>query len=138
MSIDKIMNYFNVNNTMEILLAFLLFMIFFVLIKMTLNPRDTFDLKDLVSVDGKLDEKKFTRFGAWVISTWGFVYILVSDVRNLPEWYFAAYMGAWVFNVIADKYVNGGRRTDPPQSSINPPVRPPYIPNNRYEDPPKY
>lgn len=106
MSFDKIMNYFTTANTMEMLLALLLGMIAITLVRMSCNPNDEFDLKDLVSVNGKLDEKKFTRFGAWVISTWGFVYILVSDVKNLPEWYFVGYMGAWVLNVIADKYVN--------------------------------
>ena len=73
--LDKIMNYFTVANTMEILLALLIFIVIFILVKMSLNPDDEFDLKDLVSVDGKLDEKKFTRFGAWVLSSWGFVYL---------------------------------------------------------------
>lgn len=91
---------------MEMLLALLIFLVIVTMVRMTLNPRDSFDLKDLVSRDGKLDEKKFTRFGAWVISSWGFIYILVSDVKNLPEWYFVGYMGAWVLNVIADKYFN--------------------------------
>ena len=100
MTIDKIMNYFTTANTMEILLALLIFMIVVVMIQMTRNPHDSFDLKDLVSTDGKLDEKKFTRFGAWVISTWGFVYILVGDIKSLPEWYFVGYMGVWVTNAI--------------------------------------
>ena len=68
------------------------------------NPDDAFDIKDLVSKDGKLDEKKFTRFGAWVVSTWGFVYLIVND--KLSEWYFIGYMGAWVANAILDKFAN--------------------------------
>jgi len=32
------------------------------------------DLKDLICKDGQLDEKKLTRLGAWIVSTWGFVY----------------------------------------------------------------
>lgn len=106
MTFESVMNYFTANNTMELLLALLLVMIIITMIQMTRNPNDTFDLKDLVSTDGKLNEKKFTRFGAWVISTWGFVYILVSDVKNLPEWYFVGYMGAWVANAIFEKYVD--------------------------------
>ena len=31
------------------------------------------DVKDLICKEGRLDEKKFTRFGAWIVSTWGFV-----------------------------------------------------------------
>lgn len=76
------------------------------MIAMHRNPEDSFDIKDLVSKDGKLDEKKFTRFGAWVISTWGFIYLIVSNPTTFPEWYFMGYMGVWVANAIFDKYVN--------------------------------
>lgn len=61
------------------------------------------DLKDLVCKDGRLDEKKFTRFGAWIVSTWGFVY-MVMDAK-LTEWYFVGYMGVWVTNALLDKYL---------------------------------
>jgi len=61
------------------------------------------DLKDLVCSDGNLDEKKFTRFGAWIVSTWGFVYMIVDD--QFTEWYFVGYMGVWVTNAILDKYL---------------------------------
>lgn len=60
------------------------------------------DLKDLVCVNGHLDEKKFTRFGAWIVSTWGFVYMIIDD--QFTEWYFVGYMGVWVTNAILDKY----------------------------------
>lgn len=60
------------------------------------------DLKDLVCSDGSLDEKKFTRFGAWIVSTWGFVYMIIDD--QFTEWYFVGYMGIWVSNAILDKY----------------------------------
>lgn len=106
MTVDSVMNYFTTANTMEMLLALLFIIIIITLVQMTRNKDDQFDLKDLVSTDGRLDEKKFTRFGAWVISTWGFVYILVSDVKNLPEWYFIGYMAAWVANAVMDKYMN--------------------------------
>lgn len=109
---DQIMNYFTAANTMEFLLALLVFVVLAVLIRMTLNPRDGFDLKDLVGHEGKLDEKKFTRFGAWVISTWGFIYLLVSKPETFPEWYFTVYMSTWVVNVIADKYFNDQKRSD--------------------------
>lgn len=107
MTLEQFFNYFTAANTMELLLALLVFIVIFVLIRMTLNPNDEFDLKDLVSTDNKLDERKFTRFGAWVLSSWGFVYLLVSKPETFPEWYFGVYMGAWVLNVIADKYFNG-------------------------------
>lgn len=106
MTFTSFMNYFNTANTMELLLALMLLVVIVTMIRMTLNPSDSFDLKDLVSVDGKLEERKFTRFGAWVISTWGFIYILVNNPTQFPEWYFVGYMTVWVGNAIMSKYVN--------------------------------
>lgn len=124
MSFESIMNYFSGSNTMEILLFLLIVIIIGTLVKMSCNDNDGFTLRDLVSVNGKLDEKKFTRFGAWVLSSWGFIYLLVSKPDTFPEWYFTVYMGAWVLNVIADKYFNGSNR-NPPSTSVRPPVYPP-------------
>ena len=106
MTFDKIMNYFSASNTMELLLALLILIVIVVMVRMTCNPNDKFNLTDLVSTDGRVDPNKFTRFGAWVVSTWGFVYLLVSKPESFPEWYFAVYMGAWVANTIMDKYMN--------------------------------
>ena len=100
----EVLAFFTVKTTLSLLLALLILIAVLTMIAMHRNPHDSFDIKDLVSKDGKLDEKKFTRFGAWVVSTWGFVYLLVSD--KLSEWYFIGYMGAWVANAIFDKYVN--------------------------------
>ena len=61
------------------------------------------DLKDLICKDGSLDEKKFSRFGAWIVSTWGFVYLILDD--QFTEWYFTGYMAIWVSNAIIDKYL---------------------------------
>lgn len=63
------------------------------------------DILDLVCQNGKIDEKKFTRFGAWLVSTWGFVYLILD--QRFSEWYFAGYMTLWVGNVLVDKYLNG-------------------------------
>ena len=62
------------------------------------------DLKDLICKDGRLDEKKFTRLGAWIVSTWGFVYMIIDD--QFTEWYFVGYMGVWTGNAILDKYLS--------------------------------
>ena len=105
MTIEKFFNYFTAANTMELLLALMVLIIIITLVTMTRNPDDELDLKDLVSTAGKLDEKKFTRFGAWVISTWGFIYILINNPGNFPEWYFVGYMAVWVGNAIVDKYM---------------------------------
>lgn len=126
MSPGSVMNYFNGSNTMELLLFLLIVIIIGTLIKISCNRDDGFTLRDLVSVDGKLDEKKFTRFGAWVLSSWGFIYLLVSKPETFPEWYFTVYMGAWVLNVIADKYFNGpSKNASLPETSIRPPIQKP-------------
>ncbi len=62
------------------------------------------DLTDLICKDNKVDEKKFTRFGAWIVSTWGFVYMILDD--QFTEWYFLGYMAVWTGNAIFDKYLN--------------------------------
>jgi hypothetical protein len=67
------------------------------------------DLADLICIDGQLDEKKLTRFGAWIVSTWGFVYLVLDG--KFTEWYFTGYMAIWVGNVIVDKYVNNKNKT---------------------------
>jgi hypothetical protein len=62
------------------------------------------DLTDLICSNGKIDEKKFTRLGAWIVSTWGFVYLILDS--KFTEWYFTGYITVWVGNAIVDKYLN--------------------------------
>jgi len=63
------------------------------------------DLKDLICADGKINEAKFARFGAFIVSTWGFVYLILDE--RFSEWYFAGYMAAWVSNALWNKWLNG-------------------------------
>ena len=86
--------------------AVLLIVVFFLVLLLLVWHRESdnrVDLKDLVCKDGTLDEKKFTRFGAWIVSTWGFVYMIMDG--KFTEWYFVGYMGVWVTNAILDKYL---------------------------------
>jgi hypothetical protein len=87
--------------------AVLAIVVFFLLALLYLWHKDSqsrVDLKDLICKDGHLDEKKFTRLGAWIVSTWGFVYLILDD--KFTEWYFTGYMAIWVGNAIMDKYLN--------------------------------
>jgi hypothetical protein len=68
------------------------------------DSKSKIDLTDLICSDGKIDEKKFTRLGAWIVSTWGFVYLIVDN--KFTEWYFTGYIAVWVGNAIVDKYLN--------------------------------
>ena len=67
------------------------------------DKRNHVDLIDLVAVNGRLNERKFSRFGAWVVSTWGFIYLISQN--TLSEWYFIGYMGAWVANALIGKAI---------------------------------
>ncbi len=102
---NSIVEWFTVAHTMQLLLAILVLGTLYILVQLSRNPDDNLNLADLVTVDGRLDEKKFTRFGAWVVSTWAFVYLIVNSPGNFPEWYFVGYMGVWVSNAIFDKYM---------------------------------
>lgn len=67
------------------------------------NKGSKIDMMDLVSVDGRLDESKFNRFIAFVVSTWGFIWLLTTS--QLKEWFFMAYMAAWVGNALFNRYL---------------------------------
>lgn len=86
------------------ILAIVVFFLIFILYIWHKDSKSNIDLKDLICVDNKIDEKKFVRFGAWIVSTWGFVYLIVEE--RFSEWYFMGYMAAWVGNAIFDKYLN--------------------------------
>lgn len=81
------------------------------------------DIKDLICKDGRINEAKFMRFTAFVVSTWGFVYLIVD--QRFSEWYFAGYMAAWAGNALLNKWLtikeNGGQSPAP----LPPPPRPP-------------
>jgi len=70
------------------------------------------DIKDLVCSDGQLDEKKFMRFTAFVVSTWGFVYLIVD--QRFSEWYFTGYMAMWAGNALLDKWLTGRQQNSGP------------------------
>ena len=89
------------------------------------------DLKDLICVDGKINEAKFARFGAFIVSTWGFVYLILDE--RFSEWYFAGYMAAWVSNALWNKWLNNRESQTAPQAVPAPfvaamPPPPPRIP----------
>jgi hypothetical protein len=81
------------------------------------------DIKDLICSDGRINEAKFMRFTAFVVSTWGFVYLIVD--QRFSEWYFAGYMAAWAGNALLNKWLtikqgtsNGSPPPPPPRPNI--------------------
>lgn len=78
------------------------------------------DLKDLICHEGQVNEAKVARFGAFIVSTWGFVYLILDE--RFSEWYFAGYMAAWCGNALVNKYLNTK------EVAAAPPAPPPNIP----------
>lgn len=94
----------NFQLSMIIVLAIVVFFLLLVLLIWHKDINNNTDIKDLICVNGRLDEKKFVRFGAWIVSTWGFIYLILEN--KFSEWYFMGYMTAWVGNAILDKYIS--------------------------------
>lgn len=65
---------------------------------------NTVDIKDLICKDGRINEAKFMRFTAFIVSTWGFIYLIVD--QRFSEWYFAGYMAAWAGNALLNKWLS--------------------------------
>jgi hypothetical protein len=83
------------------------------------------DLKDLVCTDGRINEAKFMRFCTFVVSTWGFVYLIVD--QRFSEWYFAGYMAAWTGNALVNKWLTIKEQTTTnPVNAPPPPAKPQY------------
>lgn len=65
----------------------------------------TFSLLDLVTGDnGRVSMSKFGQCGAFVISSWGFVFLVESG--SLSEWYYATYMVAWTGTSLLNKMID--------------------------------
>lgn len=95
---------FKMHVSMSVLLAVVVCFLLAMLIVWHRDSKSKVDLTDLICNNGSLDEKKFTRLGAWIVSTWGFVYLILEG--KFTEWYFTGYMAIWVGNVIVDNYLN--------------------------------
>lgn len=103
--IMQVLSMFSGSHALEWLLFMLITGILYILIRLHLSSNSNLNLEHLITTNGKIDEKKFTRFGAWFLSSWGFLYLLIQHPDSIPEWYFLGYMGIWVSNVILEKYV---------------------------------
>ena len=98
------------NVSMSVLLGISIFFLITLLFVWHKDTKSKIDLTDLICKNGTLDEKKFTRLGAWIVSTWGFIYLILDS--KFTEWYFTGYMAIWVGNAIFDKYLNNKNNED--------------------------
>lgn len=123
------------NDIMYIILAIFVIAGILILWRLNRDRNSPIDLIDLIAIDGKLNERKITRFGAWIVSTWGFVYLMIDG--KFTEWYFLGYMGAWVANALIGKALKDKDYEDVPLTARHYPksYRPDAKPIPTYRDP---
>lgn len=75
-------------------------------LKAQLIPHDGFDLRHMVAEkhgsSWEVDPRRFRLTGAFLVMTFGFVWLVVHD--KLTEWYFAGYGCMWVLEKVVDKF----------------------------------
>lgn len=98
------------NDFMFILLSLIILGLSIWLYNLNNDAGNTIDLADLISDKGRIVDSKLIRFGTWIISSWGFIYLITKD--NLTEWYFIGFMGSWVANALISKHLSSERDKD--------------------------
>ena len=108
----NIPDHIQVNSMILMYVILTLFVIFalYYLRKVDKDKKSPYSVMDLIADNGKIQERKVTRFGTWIVSTWGFVYLIIQD--RLDEWYFVGYMGVWVANAILAKKMSTVKEDD--------------------------
>ena len=99
--ITDILSTIDPDHVMYAILAVIMIFCVYAMYKLNADERSPINVMDLITENGKLSEPKMVRFFTWVISSWGFIY-LISD-NKLTEWYFIGYMSAWVANALIDR-----------------------------------
>ena len=108
--------------SMNVILALISIIAVLIIYNIQRDTNNQVDIKDLICQDGKISEAKFMRFTAFVVSTWGFVYLIVD--QRFSEWYFAGYMAAWAGNALLNKWLNN---KDPANVPPPPPPKKPLL-----------
>ena len=110
---------FTMDDFMSVFLIFLFFVVSYSIVhwlyKLNKDKNNTVYFVDLITINGRLNERKVCRFGAWLISTWGFMFLILNN--QLSEWYFVGYMGTWVANALIGKAIKdpNGEETPTPK-----------------------
>jgi hypothetical protein len=99
----QILSWLSANSIMFTLLAIFVAFLVYQLYLSTRDKNNPIHILDLVTENEKLSERKFARFGTWIITSWGFVYMIAAC--KLEDWYFYGYIGAWVSNALLAKYI---------------------------------
>jgi len=120
----ELLNGMEASHGMNVILAIVIVIAALIIWNFQRDHNNQVDIKDLICTDGRINEHKFMRFTAFVVSTWGFIYLIVD--QRFSEWYFAGYMTAWTGSALINKWLN---LKDQNQTSSTPPQppRPPGI-----------
>ena len=89
---------------MNVIMAIIAVIAVLVIWNIQRDKNNQVDIKDLICVDGKINSNKFMRFTAFVVSTWGFIYLIVD--QRFSEWYFAGYMATWTGSALLSKWID--------------------------------
>ena len=106
------------NHAMNVVIAIVVVIAALIIWNFQRDKNNQVDIKDLICTDGKLNSNKFMRFTAFVVSTWGFIYLIVD--QRFSEWYFAGYMATWTGSALLSKWIDSKNDSD-----NNPPPPPP-------------
>lgn len=93
-----------VSTGMAAVLVLILLVVVSIIWNLQRDKDNQVDIKDLICSNGKISEAKFSRFVAFMVSTWGFVYLILD--QRFSEWYFAGYMAAWTGNALFNKWLD--------------------------------
>lgn len=95
-------------NFMVIVLALIL-ALFGITLYVLQTRKDSFDLRELLRDDttGKLSILKIGQVVTLLVTTWGFVYLIMHD--RFTEYYLLIYMAIWSGSDVAKDFANRGR-----------------------------
>jgi hypothetical protein len=88
---------------MAVMLLMLLLIVYRIARHANNDPDNKFSFSEaFLDVNGKTSMREVCVFVALVVSTWGFVAMVVTE--GLTEFYFGTYIGAFVLNAIGGKF----------------------------------
>lgn len=101
------------------LFGIVVLLLVWILYRLQKNEADykSVDLVDLIMENGRVSRIGVTWCGAFVVMTFGFVYLLVHD--KLDAGYVTAYTGAWVAPIIVKMFAGGPAKPVEPMETID-------------------
>jgi hypothetical protein len=92
------------------LLGVLLLIIYRISLHATRDNDNDFDFAQaFLDTNGKTSMARICIFGAFVISSWAMVAMVVSD--ELTEWFLTGYLGSFVLNGVGSKFMENKNDT---------------------------